>query len=174
MIYQVTNNFTRLNETSGIIQNTSNIYSVEISSSNEVDSGILIFPLNTLYFSGETFLRCTDENGRAYIRVVSFGTSSDDSDGSDGDSGGTSKTEPTLTVGEFSYDGYRYVADITYNGDGQLFANTNVSTAFAQIYNHSSQGLQLRVQASPKAFNGTLYAAEGDEYSAKLATFENT
>ena len=61
-------------ELSDIIQNTSNVYSVEISSSNEVDSGILIFPLNTLYFSGDTFLRCTDENGRAAIRVVSFDT----------------------------------------------------------------------------------------------------
>ena len=92
----------------------------------------------------------------------------------DEEGGGTViKTEPTLEVGTFSYDGYRYVAGITYNGDGQLFVSTNEATAYAQIYNHSTQGLQLRVQGTT-VFSGTLYAAEGDEYSAKSVTFSNS
>ena len=156
----------RLNETSGIIQNTSNIYSVEISSSNEVDSGILIFPLNTLYFSGETFLRCTDENGRAYIRVVSFDTSSDSSDG---DSGSVIKTEPNLSVGSIAKSATnKYSAPITYDGDGSLFAKMNITDAYCNV-----EGDSLKIYSTYSTFSGTLYAAEGDDYTAKSVTFSN-
>lgn len=72
MIYHVANDFIKINETSGTIQNTSNIYTIEISDSSEVDSGILLYPLNQISFSGERYLRCQD-NGKVAVRVVPFG-----------------------------------------------------------------------------------------------------
>ena len=84
-------------------------------------------------------------------------------------------TEPTLEIGEFSYDGYRYVADITYNGDGSLYVNTNEATAFAQVYHNTSADKdQVRVQANPATFSGTLYAIAGTSYAAKSIEFEHT
>lgn len=83
MIYTITTEFTKLNETQGTVQNPSNIFTLELSDSNVPDSGVLIYPLNQLSFSGTKYLRCIDGNTQA--RVVSFaavpnsGTSSDDS-----------------------------------------------------------------------------------------------
>ena len=70
MIYTITSEFTKLNETQGTVQNSSNIYTLELSDSTETDSGVLIFPLNKLSFSGTKYLRCIDGNTQA--RVVSF------------------------------------------------------------------------------------------------------
>ena len=70
MIYTITSEFTKLNESQGTVQNSSNIYTLELSDSNVPDSGVLIFPLNKLSFSGTKFLRCIDGNTQA--RVVSF------------------------------------------------------------------------------------------------------
>lgn len=70
MIYTITSEFTKLNETQGTVQNSSNIYTLELSDSNVPDSGVLIFPLNKLSFSGTKYLRCVDGNTQA--RVVSF------------------------------------------------------------------------------------------------------
>ena len=72
MLYNVTSDFTRINENSGAIQNTSHIYDVEISDKAEINSGILLYPLNTIFFVGNVFARCTDEKGQAEIRVVTF------------------------------------------------------------------------------------------------------
>ena len=70
MLYTITSEFTKLNETQGTVQNSSNIYTLELSDSTETDSGVLIFPLNKLSFSGTKYLRCVDGNTQA--RVVSF------------------------------------------------------------------------------------------------------
>ena len=70
MLYTITSEFTKLNETQGTVQNSSNIYTLELSDSTETDSGVLIFPLNKLSFSGTKYLRCVDGNSQA--RVVSF------------------------------------------------------------------------------------------------------
>ena len=70
MIYTITSEFTKLNETQGTVQNSSNIYTLELSDSTETDSGVLIFPLNQRSFSGTKYLRCVDGNSQA--RVVSF------------------------------------------------------------------------------------------------------
>lgn len=71
MIYNVTDQFVQINETSGTIQNTSFIYDVEVSHKAEVNSGILLRPLNKYSFSDQTiYLRCID--GRADVRVVPF------------------------------------------------------------------------------------------------------
>ena len=70
MLYTITSEFTKLNESQGTVQNSSNIYTLELSDSTEPDSGVLIFPLNKLSFSGTKYLRCIDGNSQA--RVVSF------------------------------------------------------------------------------------------------------
>ena len=70
MLYSLSTDFTKLNETQGTVQNSSNIYTLELSDSTEPDSGVLIFPLNKLSFNGTKYLRCIDGNSQA--RVVSF------------------------------------------------------------------------------------------------------
>ena len=71
MIYNVTDHFVQISETSGTIQNSSYIFDVEISHKAENDSGILLRPLNKYSFSDQTiFARCVD--GAAQIRVVPF------------------------------------------------------------------------------------------------------
>lgn len=73
MIYNVTNEFTRLAETAGTIQNNSYIYPIEISNQAVADSGILLYPLNKFSFSGtQLYMRCTDGGAWAEIRVVPF------------------------------------------------------------------------------------------------------
>ena len=73
MRYVVTDQFTKLSETAGTIQNVGNIYSVEVSDKAEADSGILLYPLNQISFKSPiVYVRCTDSGGWAEIRVVSF------------------------------------------------------------------------------------------------------
>ena len=49
---------------------TISLQTYELSDSNVPDSGILIYPLNKVSFSGTKYLRCVDGNSQA--RVVSF------------------------------------------------------------------------------------------------------
>ena len=87
MIYNVTGEFVKITETSGTIQNTSNIYTVEISDKAEVNSGIFLYPLNKFSFADKTFFaRCIDANAQAEIRVSPFTVDM----GGSGSSGGTS------------------------------------------------------------------------------------
>lgn len=90
MRYKVTNEFIKINESQGTIQNTSQIYTVEVSNQNVVDSGALLYPLNQISFSDTPiYLRCVDSGGWAAIRVFNFkGTSQSDyqfADDSDAD-----------------------------------------------------------------------------------------
>ena len=72
MIYQLGNDFTQISETTGTIQNTSHINTVEMSNSTVEGSGILIYPLQTKSYSNKTiYLRCY-ENGGAEVRVIPF------------------------------------------------------------------------------------------------------
>ena len=81
MIYNVTNEFTKISETSGTIQNVGYVYPVEISDKAEADSGILLYPLNKISFADKTlYIRCVETTGHAEIHVVPFTV----------DSGGTS------------------------------------------------------------------------------------
>ena len=81
MRYVVSNEFIKINETAGTIQNVGNIYSVEVSDKAEPDSGILLYPLNKISFTDKTlYIRCVETNGHAEIHVVPFTV----------DSGGTS------------------------------------------------------------------------------------
>lgn len=71
MIYMCGHEFIRISETSGTVQNESNINTIEMSQSNEPNSGILIYPLQKHSFSdSEIYLRCID--GAARARVVPF------------------------------------------------------------------------------------------------------
>ena len=73
MLYIVTNEFTRISETAGTIQNNSRIFDVEVSDRAVAGSGILLYPLNSFTFSGTTlYLRCRSAGGWAAINVVPF------------------------------------------------------------------------------------------------------
>ena len=109
MIYTITSKFTKLNETQGTVQNSSNIYTLELSDSTEPDSGVLIFPLNKLSFSGTKYLRCIDGNSQA--RVVSFaevavanssGSSADDTEDVINDIWNNAGGSSTLESDDFS------------------------------------------------------------------------
>lgn len=81
MIYSVADDFIKISAERGTVQNSSNIYTLELSDTNVKNSGVLIYPLNKISFSGEKYLRCVD-GGSVAARVVTFadisgGTSSD-------------------------------------------------------------------------------------------------
>lgn len=72
MRYEVTGEFTKISETTGTIQNMSNVYAVEVSNKAEADSGIILYPLNRISVTlSECYLRCVD-GGNAEVRVVPF------------------------------------------------------------------------------------------------------
>lgn len=95
MRYNVTSDFTQIAETAGTIQNVSTVYPVEVSDNAEPGSGILLFPLNKVSFADKTlFVRCTDENGHAEIRVTNFPV----------DSGGGTSSGGIPTAGNIATD----------------------------------------------------------------------
>ena len=72
MRYEITDEFTKISETTGTIQNMSNVYAVEVSNKAEADSGIILYPLNRISVTlSECYLRCVD-GGNAEVRVVPF------------------------------------------------------------------------------------------------------
>ena len=92
MLYNVTDQFTKLAETAGTIQNVSNIFSVEVSDKAEPNSGFLLFPLNKISVaSTQLYVRCVD--GTAEVRVVPFV----DNSGSVASSGGASSAGNVAT-----------------------------------------------------------------------------
>ncbi len=72
MRYFVTSDsFTKIDETEGTIQNVDSVFTVEMSDSQNFDSGVLIYPHQKHSFSGaKIYLRCLE--GTAEIRVVPF------------------------------------------------------------------------------------------------------
>ena len=73
MRYIVTSDFSKITESAGTIQNTSQIYSLEVSAYQTKDSGILVYPLNSVTFKGSpVFVRCVDTNGVIDVRVATF------------------------------------------------------------------------------------------------------
>lgn len=85
MIYNVTNEFTKISENAGTIQNVGNVYPVEVSDKAEADSGILLYPLNKISFSDKTlYMRCVEAGGQAEIHVVPFTVDSDSGTSSGG------------------------------------------------------------------------------------------
>lgn len=70
MLYNVTNAFTKLSETTGTIQNSSSS-SIEVSNKKTLGSGVIIKPGERLSFSNTT-LYVRGEGKDATVRVVPF------------------------------------------------------------------------------------------------------
>lgn len=83
--------------------------------------------------------------------------------------GSVIKTEPTLALGNFSYDGYNYSASITYDGDGSLSANSTTALAYCKV-----DSGDLIVKSNSSTFTGTLFASEGESFAAKSIAFSKT
>lgn len=78
------NAVTKINETSGIIQNVSSD-KIEVADNAEMNGAYMLQPLNKLHFSGATIylrIRYAKKDTSADVRVITFGSS--------GISGGTS------------------------------------------------------------------------------------
>lgn len=78
------------------------------------------------------------------------------------------KTEPTLSIGTWTLtqdtiQGAQ--AQITYNGDGELYTN---SDKLSRIINGEPNYIFIGAQSN---FSGTLHATEGNNYTAKTITF---
>lgn len=70
MVYHLTNEFTKINESSGTIQNSSSC-TLELSTKDENDSGISLLPRQMYVFRNATiYLRCM--GNAATVRVVPF------------------------------------------------------------------------------------------------------
>lgn len=123
MIYHVNNDFIKINETSGTIQNTSRVFDLEVSDSPTPNSGIILFGLNKFSFSNETiYLRCID--GVADVRVVPFVT--------DSSGGGSSSTSGDNFADDSDME--NAYNDI-FNGNGIPTSDTDIDSALDDIFN---------------------------------------
>lgn len=75
------------------------------------------------------------------------------------------KTTPTLTIGSWNFGSNYAYTQVTYNGDGQLFVNCSAAANIDQTN-------RLLVQSTNAT--GTIYASEGNNYSAKSLPFTVT
>lgn len=86
MHYLLSKDFTQIAETSGTIQNTSKIYSVEISDNTQAGSGLILPPLDKFSFANKTLYARCHEVAAVELRVVPFiATSGGSSSGSSSD-----------------------------------------------------------------------------------------
>lgn len=135
MVYQLSKNFTQIAETTGTIQNTSHIYTLEMSPSNIKDNGIFIYPLQTKSFSNQTiYLRCVDGAG-AEARVIPFELVTEGGD----------MQAVVNAIYDFSYDNSRLAF---LNGNGQVVKYFNlpeeiflrtIGTTFVPSFTWSAQ-----------------------------------
>lgn len=124
MLYTVTDDFIKINETQGTIQNSSRVYDIEVSDSPEPNSGIILFGLNKFSFSGTKYIRCI--GGNAQVRVVPFAT----------DNGGS-------TSSGSSFDGEHFANDTDmenayndiFNGNGNSISDPDIDSAIDDIFN---------------------------------------
>lgn len=72
MLYTVENDFLKIDETEGTIQNSSQIFHVEVSDKPVPDSGFILYPLHKISFVGTRYLRCIEQGKFAIVRVVPF------------------------------------------------------------------------------------------------------
>lgn len=73
MRYTVTNDFIKISETAGTIQNTSSIYTLEVSASKTKDSGVLVYALNSVTIKGSpVYIRCVEDGGFIDVRVLNL------------------------------------------------------------------------------------------------------
>ena len=137
MQYLLTKEFTKINETSGTIQNASRINSVEISDTPTADSGYILSPLDKISFDGQSiYLRCLAGGGAA-VRVVSFiinsGGSSPSSQSSASEQGDTDDTFNSNVDNIFSGNGGQ-----TSSGDSDF--DSDLDNIFSDGGGSSSSG----------------------------------
>ena len=71
MKYLISKDFTKIDETSGTVQNSGSSGTIEMSETNEPDTGVLLYPQQKHSFRDAViYLRCID--GWAEARVVPF------------------------------------------------------------------------------------------------------
>lgn len=88
MLYEVPSSFIKIDETKGILQNASSSNSLEVSNENEVNSGIILKPGESLSFQDtDIYIRTVGSNKNSAVRVVPFvdGFSADNSSSGDFD-----------------------------------------------------------------------------------------
>ena len=88
MLYEVPSSFIKIDETKGILQNASSSNSLEVSNENEVNSGIILKPGESLSFQDtDIYVRTVGSNKNSAVRVVPFveGFSAGSSDSGDFD-----------------------------------------------------------------------------------------
>lgn len=88
MLYEVPSSFIKIDETKGILQNASSGNSLEVSNENEVNSGIILKPGESLSFQDtDIYVRTVGSNKNSAVRVVPFveGFSAGSSDSGDFD-----------------------------------------------------------------------------------------
>lgn len=72
MIYSVGKDFIKINETSGTVQNSSSMYTIEMATEPVPNSGIVIYPAQSVSYHDKTiYLRCVD-GVTTKIRCVPF------------------------------------------------------------------------------------------------------
>lgn len=72
MIYTVGKEFIKIKETSGTVQNSSSTYTIEMATEPVANSGICIYPAQTVSFHDKTiYLRCLD-GASTKVRCVPF------------------------------------------------------------------------------------------------------
>lgn len=113
MKYLLSKEFTQIAETTGTIQNSSHVGTIEMSTSDTPGSGVLIYPLQKVSFVNKTiYLRCVD--GWAQARVVNFvinaGGSSDTQGG-----GGSSDPTPVDPNSQYLIVDSPFSTDLTDN-----------------------------------------------------------
>ena len=131
MRYTVTSDFTTITESGGTIQNTSNIFTIEVSAFHSKDSGILVYPLNTVTFRGSpVYVRCT-ENASVDVRVVTFTV---------GGSSSSSVDPNTVVIDGVTYtiaggDQADSVIDTALNGSNDVPIDDNFNSTLDDIFN---------------------------------------
>ena len=130
MLYTVTNDFIKINETQGTIQNTSRVFDIEVSDSPSPNSGIILFGLNKLSFNGTKYIRCID--GNAEVRVVPFAT---DSTGGSSVDDFNSQLDSILGGDSFADDNdMQNAIDDIFNGNSNPSSDPDIDSALDDIF----------------------------------------
>lgn len=71
MIYEISEEYDSIDESTGTLQNTSLIHTIEVANKPDADNGILLYPRQKIVFSElSLWVRCLD--GTAYVRVIPY------------------------------------------------------------------------------------------------------
>ena len=148
MRYIATNDFIKISESAGTIQNTSSIYALEVSAYPTKDSGILVYNLNSVTFKGSpVYIRCVEDNGFIDVRVLSFEnvTPSEDDD-------------PNVVI----IDGVRYTVE----------SGANMDSATNSIFNDNINPVATDDEINAAIDN--IFSGNGDSSSSGDSDFDSS